>query len=112
VREQVEGQQTSLLADPVPPMPFVYILRCADGTFYVGHAVDLAAREKTHNDGFGSGYTAIRRPVQVVYSEECESLSAAVSRERQLKRWSARKKAALVAGDLANLKQLSKRHAR
>jgi predicted GIY-YIG superfamily endonuclease len=69
----------------------VYILHCADDTFYVGHADDLDAREKTHNDGFGSRYTAARRPVQVVYSEECASLSAAVSPERQLKRWSATK---------------------
>ncbi len=90
-------------------MPSVHILRCADGTFYVGHTDDVASREKTHNDGFGSRYTAARLPVQVVYAESCTSLQAAVSRERQLKRWSAKKKAALVAGNLASLKSLGKR---
>jgi len=93
-------------------MPFVYILRCADDTFYVGHSDDIASRVRTHNDGFGSRYTAARLPVRVVYSESCASLQAAVSRERQLKRWSAKKKAALVAGNLANLKSLSKSRAR
>jgi predicted GIY-YIG superfamily endonuclease len=93
-------------------MPFVYILRSADGTFYVGHTDDVVSREKAHNDGIGSRYTAARRPVQVVYSEVCTSHQAAVSRERQLKRWSAKKKAALVAGNLANLRSLSKGHAR
>ena len=93
-------------------MPFVYILRCADDTFYVGHTDDVASRVRTHNDGFGSRYTAVRRPVQVVYSEVCATLQAAVNRERQLKRWSAKKKAALVAGNLASLKSLSKRHTR
>jgi predicted GIY-YIG superfamily endonuclease len=73
---------------------------------------DVASRVRTHNDGFGSRYTAARLPVRVVYSESCASLQAAVSRERQLKRWSAKKKAALVAGNLANLKSLSKSHAR
>jgi predicted GIY-YIG superfamily endonuclease len=92
-------------------MPFVYILRCADDTFYVGHADDVASRVRTHNDGFGSRYTAARLPVRVVYSESCASLQAAFSRERPLKRWSAKKKAALVAGNLASLKRLSKRHA-
>jgi predicted GIY-YIG superfamily endonuclease len=91
-------------------MPFVYILRCADGTFYVGHTEDVGSREKTHNDGFGSQYTAARRPVQVVYSEDCASLSAAVSRERPLKRWSAKKKEALIAGNLTSLRRLSRRH--
>jgi predicted GIY-YIG superfamily endonuclease len=94
-------------------MPSVYILRCADGTFYVGHTDDVVSRrEKAHNDGFGSRYTAARRPVQVVYSEVCTSLQAAVSRERQLKRWSAKKNAALAVGNVASLKRLSKRQTR
>ena len=93
-------------------MPFVYILRCRDGTLYVGHTEDLAAREATHNEGGGAGYTAARRPVKLVYSEVHSTMESAVRRERQLKRWSAQKKEALITGDLRTLKSLSKRRNR
>ena len=89
-------------------MPFVYLLRCADGTLYVGHTDDLASREKTHNDGQGAKYTADRRPVQMVYAEEHATFRSAITRERQLKRWTAGKKESLVAGDSATLKTLSR----
>ena len=90
-------------------MPFVYMLRCSDGTFYVGHTDNLAARIEAHNAGAGSTYTAARRPVELVYRETHMSVESAVARERQLKRWSAAKKEALVSDDLARLKQLAKR---
>jgi len=90
-------------------MPCVYVLRCFDGSLYIGHTDDLAAREQAHNVGRGAGYTAARLPVRVVYSEDCDSLESAIKRERQLKRWSVRKKEALNSGDLATLKKLSKR---
>ena len=47
----------------------VYILRCADGSYYVGLTEDLKGRENAHNTGRGSKYTYLRRPVQLVYSE-------------------------------------------
>jgi predicted GIY-YIG superfamily endonuclease len=84
-------------------------LRCADDTFYVGHTDDLTSREALHNAGAGANYTALRRPVSLVYSEAFANQQAVLARERQLKRWSARKKEALIAGDLATLKVLSKR---
>jgi putative endonuclease len=90
-------------------MTWVYIVRCCDGSLYVGHTTNLESRERRHNEGFGSKYTAARRPVRVVYAEEHDSSQNAIARERQLKRWSALKKEALVAGDLAGLKALSKR---
>ena len=90
-------------------MHSVYILRCADGSFYVGSAQNLDARLKAHNDGRGAAYTFKRRPVHVVYSEAFSSETEAVTRERQLKRWSQGKKEALIAGDLERLKRLSKR---
>jgi predicted GIY-YIG superfamily endonuclease len=90
-------------------MPFVYILRCGDKTLYVGHTENLAAREASHNQGGGATYTAARRPVKIVYSEAHASMESAVRRERQLKRWSAQKKEALIAADLTTLKSLSKR---
>jgi len=76
---------------------------------YVGHTSDLSARVDWHNRGLGSQYTAIRRPVQLVHSEEFKTLPEAVARERQLKTWSGQKKEALIAGDSARLKALSKR---
>lgn len=65
---------------------FVYILRCADGTFYTGMTDDVIRREAVHNSGKGAKYTRGRTPVQVVYSEECESYSAALKREYAIKK--------------------------
>jgi predicted GIY-YIG superfamily endonuclease len=93
-------------------MAAVYILRCADGSLYVGHTSDLQTRERTHNEGRGGSYTATRRPVTLVYSESLPSLEAARAREAQLKRWSALKKEALLCGDLAALHRLSRRRRR
>ena len=89
-------------------MCFVYILRCADESFYVGITQDLDARLKAHNDGRGATYTFKRRPVSLVYSERYELDTQVVARERQLKRWSHSKKQALISGDLQKLKRLSK----
>jgi putative endonuclease len=83
---------------------YVYILRCSDQTLYIGHTNDLRAREDAHNRGFGSRYTARRRPVRIVYVEEFQWVGDAVTRERQLKGWTAAKKEALIAGNLERLK--------
>jgi predicted GIY-YIG superfamily endonuclease len=93
-------------------MAAVYILRCADGSLYVGHTSDLETRERTHNEGRGGSFTAKRRPVTLLYSESLPSLAAARAREAQLKRWSALKKEALIRGDLARLHRLSRRRAK
>jgi putative endonuclease len=93
-------------------MPLVYVLRCVDGTLSVGHTDDVAARLEAHNDGVGANYTAARRPVQLVYSEACGPLAAAIRRERQLKCWSGKKKEAFISGDLGALHTLSRRRHR
>jgi predicted GIY-YIG superfamily endonuclease len=90
-------------------MPWVYALRCVDGSLYIGHTEDLTSREQVHNAGQGARYTAARLPVHIVYSEKCDSLDVAIRRERQLKRWSVGKKEALIAGALSELKRLSRR---
>jgi predicted GIY-YIG superfamily endonuclease len=90
-------------------MAFTYILRCADDTLYVGHTEDLVSREQTHNDGKGAKYTAARRPVRMVYAEEHPSAESAIARERQLKRWSHKKKEALIVGNRAALRALGRR---
>ena len=78
-------------------MPVVYILRCADGTLYTGYARDLEQRCAAHNAGKGARYTAGRRPVTVVYSEPCETVSDALKREHALKRLTRAQKEALIA---------------
>ena len=87
-------------------MWYVYILRCADGSLYVGETWDVAARVMKHNEGGGSGFTARRRPVALVYSESHDDRASALDRERQLKRWTKRKKEALIERDVAKLKRL------
>ncbi len=78
-------------------MAIVYILRCADGTLYTGYARDLEQRCAAHNAGKGARYTAGRRPVTVVYSEPCETVSEALKREHALKRLTRAQKEALIA---------------
>jgi putative endonuclease len=77
-------------------MHFVYIARCADGTFYTGYARDPQARIIAHNAGRGARYTCGRRPVRLVYVEACATMSAALKREYELKQWSRARKQALV----------------
>ena len=77
---------------------FVYILRCNDGSYYVGVATDLKDRVKEHNAGQGSSFTKKQRPVELVYSEEHESYAGARKREAQLKRWRREKKEWLING--------------
>jgi putative endonuclease len=83
-----------------PPRAFVYMVRCADGTFYTGYAVDLHRRLRAHNQGRGAKYTAGRRPVSLVYAAACRSKSEALKRERQIKRWPRDKKAELARRDI------------
>lgn len=64
----------------------VYIVRCADGTFYTGVAKDLDSRIERHNTGKGAKYTRGRLPVELVYREEAADRSAASRREREIKR--------------------------
>jgi putative endonuclease len=74
------------------------MLRCVDGTLYTGYARDPVQRTAVHNAGRGAKYTASRRPVTLVYSEPCDSLSAALKREHELKRWPRSSKEALLNG--------------
>lgn len=91
---------------------FVYILRCADGTYYVGSTSDLDSRVQAHNSGRGPRFTACRRPVELVHFEPFATMEQARQREIQIKKWSRAKKEALVPGDLAALHGLSRRRAR
>jgi len=92
----------------MPSTHFFYILECSDGSFYIGSTSNLKNRVKSHNQGEGAEHTEKRRPVTLVYHEKCNSLSDAVKRERQVKKWSRAKKAALITGKRELLKKLSK----
>ena len=76
---------------------YVYILRCSDGTLYTGSTDDVARRAQVHNSGKGAKYTRCRIPVEVVYSEVCESYSAALKREYAIKQLSRKEKLKLIA---------------
>lgn len=88
---------------------FVYIVRCSDGSVYIGHASNVRERVKVHNEGRGALWTASRRPVALVYQEPHPSEEKAIARERQIERWTHAKKLALIDDDKARLKSLSKR---
>ena len=86
---------------------FVYILQCADGSYYVGSTSDLRQRLLAHAEGRTATWTARRLPVRLVHRQACVCQAEAVRRERQIKGWSRTKKEALIQGDLQALKRLS-----
>ena len=88
---------------------FTYLLRCADGSYYVGHTDDIERRITQHETGAGSGYTATRLPVQLVWFEEFPTREEAKAAEAQVKNWSRRKKEALIGGKIDELKQAARK---
>ncbi len=80
-------------------MYFVYILRCADGTLYVGITNNLPERLRQHNHAKrGARYTRARRPVELKYCERRRNRGSALRREHEIKTWPRAKKLALIAG--------------
>jgi len=65
-------------------MPFVYMLRCADGTLYVGSTLDLSRRLAQHQAGEGAAYTRRRRPVELYWASECDRINEAFAWEKRL----------------------------
>jgi len=87
---------------------YVYILRCDDGSYYVGHTNNVENRFTRHKDKTGARHTAAHAPEEVLYRQEFSTEVEAMKRERQLKRWTRAKKEALIRGDLEKLQELSK----
>ena len=85
----------------------VYILRCADGSYYTGHTDDLDARLAAHEQGDKEGYTKGRRPVLLAFREEFPTRAEALAVERQIKGWARDKKEALIRGDWELLTRLA-----
>lgn len=79
---------------------FFYLARCSDGSLYAGTCIDLAAREKKHNEGTGSKYTRSRLPLTIIHHEAFETLSDARKREAEVKTWSKEEKESLAAGSV------------
>ncbi len=92
------------------PQPFhVYMLRCSDGSYYVGHTDGLARRIAAHDAGEIPGYTSARLPVQLVWSQEFADRVEALESEARIKKWSRAKKRALAEGDYSGLRTLAKK---
>ena len=92
---------------------YLYILRCHDGSYYVGSTRDsLEMRVAEHNAGSFGGYTVSRRPVALVFQQEFDRIEDAIAAERQVKGWRREKKEALIRGDLASLPALAARYER
>jgi len=88
----------------------VYMLRCADGSYYVGSTKQaIEARVWEHNNHPIDGYTTRRRPVTLVFTETYDRIIDAIARERQLKGWSRKKKETLIALAYEALPALSRR---
>lgn len=89
-------------------MWYVYILKCADGIFYTGTTTDISRRLKEHNHKKGGACTRVRLPVKLTYKKAYETRSQALKREAQIKRWTRKKKLALIKRNGALLVKLSK----
>ena len=88
---------------------YMYILECADGTYYTGSTKDIERRLLQHQAGEGANYTAKRLPVKLIYYEEFDRIDHAFYREKQIQGWSRKKKEALMNGKEELLSKLSKK---
>ena len=90
-------------------MAWMYILECADGSYYVGSTKNLERRVAEHQQGLGAKYTSNRLPVKLVYGEEYERVVDAYAREKQVQGWRRAKREALINGDPELLPALAKK---
>lgn len=77
---------------------FLYILLCADDSYYTGSTTDIERRLAQHQSGQGSNHTKKRLPVELIYYEEYDRIDLAFYREKQVQGWSRKKKEALING--------------
>ncbi len=90
---------------------YVYILQCNDSTYYTGVTNDIERRLAEHSSGVNKTcYTYKRRPVKLVFFESYSDAVIAIEYEKKIKRWSRRKKEALIKGEYESLPKLSKKH--
>ncbi|MDP3677862.1 MAG: GIY-YIG nuclease family protein [Methylotenera sp.] len=89
-------------------MFWVYILQCADGSYYTGHTDNLDMRLASHQSGEIRGYTSTRLPVKLIFSQPATTREETISAERQIKGWSRAKKEAMIRGDWCEVSKLAK----
>lgn len=87
---------------------YMYILQCADGSFYTGSTINLQRRIEEHKSGEGAKFTKEHLPINLVYYESFDRIDLAFNREKQVQGWSRAKKIALIKGEKERLKKLSK----
>ena len=86
-----------------PKKYYVYIVECADGSYYTGYTTDIQRRINEHNYSMKSAkYTRSRRPVKLIHEEEYDTLSAALKREHAIKKLKKKQKKSLVESKKAN----------
>jgi putative endonuclease len=91
---------------------FLYILKCADGSYYTGtyRGDNLDTRISEHNNAhYENAYITSRRPVELVFAEEFAIITDAIAAERRIKGWTRAKKEALMTSNWADLVNLAKR---
>jgi putative endonuclease len=93
-------------------MAWMYILKCSDGSLYVGSTKSLTSRLFQHQQGRGAIYTANRLPVELVYFEEYRNVAEAFAREKQVQNWSHAKREALIQNSFCRLPELAKKNFR
>ena len=86
---------------------YMYILECADGSYYTGSTRDLRRRIEEHQSGTGANYTRHHGPVKLVYYEAYTRIDWAFYREKQVQGWSRAKKRALIKGRFEDLPDLA-----
>jgi putative endonuclease len=86
---------------------YMYILECANDSYYVGSTRNLGKRVSAHQNGLGSNYTKKHLPVRLIYFETFDKIWKAFNREKQIQRWTNEKKASLIRGDISALKELA-----
>ncbi|MDK1028590.1 MAG: GIY-YIG nuclease family protein [Anaerolineae bacterium] len=90
-------------------MAWMYIIECADGSYYIGSTKNIELRFSQHQEGTGSKYTSVRSPLKLVYGEEYERVIDAFTREKQVQGWRRAKREALINGDPELLPALAKK---
>ncbi|MBL7872534.1 MAG: GIY-YIG nuclease family protein [Cyclobacteriaceae bacterium] len=89
---------------------YMYILKCANDSYYTGSTIDLENRLHQYQNGEGANFTKKHLPVELVYYEEFQRIDQAFNREKQVQGWSRKKKEALFRGEYQKLPELSKNY--
>ena len=108
VRQAYRASGDGKIEGDVTVKAYMYILKCANGSYYTGSTTDLEMRVEEHRNGLGANFTRKHLPVELVYAEEFSRIEDAFCREKQIQGWTRKKKEALIAGNFDKLKEFAK----